>query len=83
MPFKYLSETLSTFVVLIKICALKYTRKRSQEMQPLLGSKSTYIVFLLEVNMYGSDAKIIFFLLMYDVNIYDNLTFHSEKNIHV
>lgn len=46
-------------------------------MQPLLGSKSTYIVFLLEVNMYGSDAKIIFFLLMYDVNIYDNLTFHS------
>lgn len=48
-------------------------------MQPLLGSKSTYIVFLLEVNMYGSDAKIIFFLLMYDVNIYDNLTFHSEK----
>lgn len=52
-------------------------------MQPLLGSKSTYIVFLLEVNMYGSDAKIIFFLLMYDVNIYDNLTFHSEKNIPV
>lgn len=51
---------------------MKYTRKRSQEMQPLLGSKSTYIVFLLEVNMYGSDAKIIFFLLMYDVNIYDN-----------
>lgn len=33
---------------------MKYTRKRSQEMQPLLGSKSTYIVFLLEVNMYGS-----------------------------